>query len=270
VSGFAVEAGARPARPSFWKLLWAVLAGYLGASLSLGLLALGLAALGLLPQPFRRPGPFPVTGAWSLDADLVVAVASVLVAAWWIRMMVADETGTPVSFGVVALVVAGTGFAPFLALRPVALTGLAALPLTAWLVGRFAVGRELPLPRPSWRVWASAAVLGALVFASYRVYHPLSSPGGGSGVGRKGREFRVFDIRNSGFANLTILRVDGGVLGDWLSAPSRLPHTLRSHSGTSVFVRGSTCLPRTVEVTFSVLGRTSTQQFAVAPSACRG
>jgi hypothetical protein len=270
MSGFAAEARAQPARPTFWKLFWAVLLGYIAAYATLLLLALGLAELGLLPRPFHRPGPFPVTGAWSLDADLVAAVAIVLVAAWWIRLMVADEAKTPVSFGVVAVVVAATGFAPFLALRPVALSGVVALPLTTWLVRRYAVDRELPLPRPSWRVWAGPVVVGLLVFASYRVYHPLSSPGGGSGVGRKGREFRVLDIRNPGFADLTILRVDGGVLGDFLSAPSRLPHTLRSHSGTSLFVRGSTCLPRTVEVTFSVLGRTSTQQFAVAPDECSG
>jgi len=149
-----MEAPAQPARPTFWRLLWAVLLGYVGAFLTLGILALGFAELGLLPQPFRRPGPFVVTGAWSLDADLVVAVAIVLVAAWWIRMMVVDETEAPVSFGVVALVVAATGFAPFLALRPVALTGFVALPLTTWLVRRYAVDRVLPLPRPSWRVSA--------------------------------------------------------------------------------------------------------------------
>jgi hypothetical protein len=264
VSGFAVEARARPARPTFWKLLWAVLWGYVGAALTLGVLALGLAGLGLLPRPFWRPGPFPVTGAWSLDADLVVAATIVLVAAWWIRGMVATETDEPVSCGVVAAVVAATGFAPYLARRPVALTGVVALPLTTWLVRRFAVGRVLPLPRPSWRVSAALAVAGLLVFASYRVYHPLDSFGAGSGG-----KVSVFDVHNSGFADLTILHVEGGVLsndGPW--APARLPYTVHARSGTDVFVRASPCRSRTVTVTFSVLGRTSTQQFAVSPSDC--
>lgn len=263
MSGFAVEARAQPARPTFWKLFWAVLLGYIAAYATLLLLALGLAELGLLPRPFTGLIP-SVTGAWSLDADLVAAVAIVLVAAWWIRLMVADEAKTPVSFGIVAVVVAATGFAPFLALRPVALSGVVALPLTTWLVRRFAVGRVLPLPRPSWRVSAALAVAGLLVFASYRVYHPLDSFGAGSGG-----KVSVFDVHNSGFADLTILHVEGGVLSnEGLWAPARLPYTVHARSGTDVFVRAPTCRSRTVTVTFSVLGRASTQQFAVSPSDC--
>lgn len=265
-----MEAPARPARPTFWRVLWDVLLGYIAASLTLGLLAVGLSALGLLPRPFKRPGPFAVDGAWSLDADLVAALAIVLVAAWWIQRMVADETDLPVSFGVVALVVAVTGFAPFLALRPVALTGVVALPLTAWLVRRFAVGRVLPWPSPSWRVWAAAALVGLLVFASYCVYHPLNSFGAGVGGG-SGGAFRVIAVHNAGFADLTIEHVEGGILAnDWLSNPAHLPYTVRARSGTSVFVRGSTCRPRTVTITFAVLGRTSTQAFAIPPSGCGG
>lgn len=256
-------------RPTFWRLLWAVLLGYIGASLTLGLVALGFDALGLLPRPFLRPGPFPVTGAWSLDADVLAALAIVLVAAWWIRGTVADATDAPVSFGVVALVVAGTGFAPYLALRPVALTGLLALPLTTWLVRRYAVGRTLPLPQPSWRVWAALAVAGLLVFASYRLYHPLNSVGGGVGGGARG-SFRVVDVHNSGFADLTILRVEDGFLGrEGPVTPVRLPYTIRARSSAEVFVRGATCPARTVTLTFSVLGRTSSQRLGVAPAECR-
>ena len=144
-----------------------------------------------------------------------------------------------------------------------------ALPLTTWLVRRYAVDRVLPLPRPSWRVSAGVALVGLLVFASYRVYHPLNSPGGGEGVGSGGK-FRIIDLHNSRFADLTILHVDGGVLGTFLSTPVRLPYTVRARDGASVFVRGSTCRPGTVSITFSVLGRTSTQQFAVSPDECRG
>lgn len=265
-----MEARAKPARPGFLRLLWAVLLGYLGASLSLGLLAVGLDAVGLLPRPYLRPGPFTVTGAWSLDADLVAALAVVLVAAWWIRWLVADATHETVSFGVVALVVAVTGFAPYLALRPVALTGLVALPLTTWLVRRYAVDRTLPLPQPSWRVWAAVAFAGLLIFASYRIFHPLNSFGSSVGGG-SGGSFRVFELRNSGFADLTVLRVGGdGVLsndGPW-TRQVRLPYTMRAHSSTNVFVRGPVCRSRTVAVTYSVLGRTSSQQFTVPGDGC--
>jgi hypothetical protein len=268
MSGFALEARAQPAGPTFWRVLWAVLLGYIGAAVTLGALSLGLSALGLLPRPFMRPGPFAVTGAWSLDADLVAAATIVLVAAWWIRGMVSTETDEPVSFGVVALVVAATGFAPYLALRPVALTGVVALPLTTWLVRRYAVGRVLPLPRLSWRVWTAAALAGLLVFGSYCVYHPLTSLGAGVGDGSQG-SFRVLDLHNSGFANLTILHVEGGVLAsDWPSSPARLPYTLHARKGTNLFVRGS-CRSATVSVRFAVLGRDSTQQFAVSPNDCR-
>lgn len=270
MSGLAVEAQARPAQPGFLRLLWAVLLGYLGAALSLGILALALDAAGLLPRPYLRPGPFAVTGAWSLDADLVAALAVILVAAWWIRRMAADATHTPVSFAVVALVVAVTGFAPYLELRPVALTGLIALPLTTWLVRRYAVGRTLPLPQPSWRVGAGLAVAGLLVFASYRIYHPLNTYGAGVGGGRGG-SFRVLSLRNAGFADLTILSVGDGVLSDDipLNRRVRLPHTVRARSSADVFVRGPVCRSRTVSVTYSVLGRTSTQQFAVPGEWCR-
>lgn len=264
-----MEARAQPARPTFWRLLWDVLLGYICASLTLGVLALGLAAIGLLPRPFRQPGPFAVSGAWSLDADLAAAAAIVLIAAWWIHRLVAGDTDLPVSFGVVAVVVAVTGFAPYLALRPVALSGLVALPLTTWLVGRYAVGTELPLPRPPRRVSAAAALVGLVVFASYCVYHPLSSLGGGVGSGQGGT-FRVVDLHNSGFATLTIVKVEGGVLAnDWPGSPARLPFVLHGRSGTNVFVRGSTCARRSVTITFSVLGRTSTEGFSVPRSECR-
>jgi hypothetical protein len=73
----------------------------------------------------------------------------------------------------------------------------------------------------------------------------------------------------SGFADLTILQVEGGVLGnEGLRAPARLPYILPVGSGTSVFVRDATRSSRAVAVTFSMPGRTSTQQFAVRASEC--
>jgi hypothetical protein len=266
VSGLTLDALAGAERPSFLRLLWAVLLGYIGAALTLGIAAIALEVLGLLPRPFLHPGPFPVSGPWSLDADVVVAVVIVLVAAGWIRGMVADTTDMPVSFGVVALAVAVTGYAPYLALRPLALTGFLALPATTWLVRHYAVDRPPLLPRPSWRLCVALGVAGLLVFSSYRVYHPLSSPGTGVGSGSDGN-FRVLVLNNSGFADLTIVRLQGGSLGEpW--ARLRLPYSFRSRSSAEVFVAGPTCRARTVAVTYSVLGRTSTQQFPLDPQEC--
>jgi hypothetical protein len=266
MSGLVVDARAGEERPPFLRMLWAVLLGYIGASLTLGVAAIALEALGLLPRPYLRPGPFTVTGAWSLDADVVTALAIVLVAAWWIRGTVSAWTDRPVSFGTVAVVVAVTGFAPYLALRPVALTGFLALLATTWLLRRYALDRSLSLPRPSWRVWVALGVTGLLVFGSYRVYHPLSSPGTGVGSGSDG-SFRVLELDNSGFADLTIVHVAGGALGEpWAS--KRLPYHFRSRSSAEVYVAGPTCGSRTVAVTYSVLGRTSTQQFPLRPEEC--
>ena len=266
MSGLVLDARAGAERPSFLRLLWAVLLGYIGASLTLGVTAIGLDAVGLLPRPYLRPGPFALTGAWSLDADVVAAVAVVLVAAWWIRGTVANATDECVSFGVVALAVTVTGFAPYLALRPVALTGILALPATTWLVRRYAVDRVTSLPQPSWHFWLAVVVAGLLVFGSYRLYHPLSSPGIGVGSGSDG-SFRILELNNSGFADLTIVRVEGGALGEpW--ARERLPYDFRSRSSAEVYVAGPSCRSRTVAITYSVLGRTSTQQFPLRPEEC--
>lgn len=266
MSSVVVERPAERSEPGFLRVLWWVLVGYLGATVTLGLLALALEALGLLPRPYLHYGPFPVSGPWSFDADLVAAATVVLVAAWWIRSVVAGVTGAPVSFPVVAAIVAVTGYAPFLALRPIAISGVLALPATTWLVRRYAVGRTLPFPRPSWRMWAGFAAIGLLVFGSYGVYHPLISPGTGVGGGSSG-PFRVLTLENSGFADLGIVRVEGGALGaPWTQA--RAQQVVRARSSTEVFIIGPTCRTRVVAVTYTVLGRTTTQRFEVRPEGC--
>jgi hypothetical protein len=259
MSGVVLDVSVAPAQePSFFGLLWSVLIGYVAASFTGFVLALPLLVLGWIPRPFARPGPFPVDGAWSFDADLVAAAAVVLFASWWIRRLIADKVRRPVSFGVVAFAVAATGYAPFLALRPAALSGVIALPATTWIIRRYAIGTTLPFPRPSWRFWAVLAVVSVAVFGSFQVYHPLSATGGGS---------RTVILDNSGWANLTILRVDGGYVGaDW--ARKKLPYTVRARSKVWVSAFGTSCPSGPIEITFSVLGRTSTQTFTVPANLC--
>ncbi len=264
MSGVALDVPVTPAQPSFLRLLWKVLLGYFYASLSLGVLYVGLAGLGLFPRPMARPGPFPVVGVWSLDADLAVATAVVLVAAWFISATVADAAREPVSFGVVAVVVAATGYAPYLALRPAPLAGVVALPVATWLIRRYAVGRTLPFGRPSWRVWGALAIIGFAVFASYQVYHPLVAEGGGGG--EKGFAGLV-DLWNPGWTDLTIVRVDGGFAGEpW--DRKRLPYTVGARDHFSVSSSDTHCPSKPMVITFSVLGRTSTQSFIVPANLC--
>jgi hypothetical protein len=264
VSGVALDSPAFPARPSFLRLLWAVLLGYISAALVLLIPYVALYLVGLMPRPFAHPGPFPVDGAWSFDADLFAATAVVLVASWCIRSTVIDVVHAPVSLGVVVVAIAVTGYAPFLALRPAALSGVIALPATTWIVRRYAIDRTLPFPRPSRRIWAALAVLGFVVFGSYQAYHPLTATGGGGGPGTT-----IIDLQNSGWADLTIVRVKGGFVGDpppWVRPPA-LPYTVGARGQFQVSVPGGKC-PSPVEITFSVLGRASTQRFALPPGLC--
>src|SRR5439155_18988715 len=132
--------------------------------------------------------------------------------------------------GVVAVVVAVTGYAPFLALRPAALSGVITLPATTWLIRRYAVGTTLPFGRRSWRVWTVLAIVGVAVFGSYQVYHPLVAEGGGGGAaGFAG----LVDLWNPSLADLTILHVNGGFVGNpW--DHRTLPYTVRARGHVSV------------------------------------
>jgi hypothetical protein len=264
MSGIALDVPAIQAQPSFFRLLWRVLLAYFCAAVTLGALYVPLYFLGLFPRPLAHPGPFPMDGAWSLDADLVAAAVVVLVAAWWIRSLLEDVVQGPVSFGIVALAVALTGYAPFLTLRPAALSGVIALPATTWIVRRYAVGTTLPFPRPSLRAWLVLALVGVLVFGSYQVYHPLVAEGGGGGGGGSAGSV---DLWNPGWADLTILRVDGGFVGDpWNRR--KLPYAVGARGHVSVSAFGSRCPSNPIMITFAVLGRTSTQSFIVPANLC--
>ncbi len=273
MSGVALDVPVVSTQPrSFLRLLWAVLLGYIGASITLFVLALPLYGLAWLPRPFAHPGPFPVDGAWSLDADLVVTIVVVLYAALWIRSMVRDAVRGPVSFGVVALAVGLTGYAPFLALRPAALSGVIALPASTWIIRRYAIGTDLRFPRPSGRVWLALGLLGFAVLGSYRIYHPLTETGGyssGTYLAGKRVSYREVTLKNSDWADMTILRIDGGRLrtnNDFWEAPTgTLPYTLHSRGEIEVDAVGTPCFPRDVIITFSVLGRTGNQRFTFGP-----
>lgn len=251
-----------PNQRSFVRLLGAVLLGYIGALITLGLAAIPLLFLWVLPRPWVRPGPFPIDGAWSLGADIVIAALVVLVTAWWIRRVVERAVRGHVSFGVVALAVAVTGYVPSLVLPPSALLplGLGALLATTWAVRRYAIGTAPLLPKLSWRVCVALGLIGFAVLGSYRVYHPLTAGGLWTAD---------FNLTNSDWANVTILRVKGGSIGtaEGRARSLKLPYTLGWRRQIGVYINGRPCVPYDVVITYSVLGLTTTQRFGVTPDA---
>jgi hypothetical protein len=205
--------------------------------------------------------PVPIDGAWSLAADIVVAALVVLVTAWWIRKMVERAVRGPVSIGVVALTFLLVGYVPFLFLSPGALFlwGVVALVATTWAVRRYAIGRE-PLPQLSWRVGVALGVVGFAVLGSYRVYHPLTAGGLWTAD---------FNLTNSNWSDLTILRVKGGSIAtaQGRARSLKLPYTLGWRRQVGVDINGRPCVPYDVVITYSVLGLTTTQRFRVTPDA---
>lgn len=269
MSGVALDVPVGSPRPrSFLRLLWAVVAGaFLASMASLGL-GLALHAIGWLPlRSLYPPSPFPVDGVWSVAADVVVVATYVLVSAWLIRMQVVFAVGNDVSFGVIVLTVAVVAYVPALVVTdvPPLVALIVTLLLMTWVIRRFAIGRSLPSRGPSRHGWLALGVLAVGVFASYVVYHPLMQAD--SGGGAFDNHLREVTVRNSGWANVTILRVTGGGIGkpdEWPS-PYKLPHTVHSHGEIGFWVKGLACKPRVVAVTLSVLGRTTTQHVSVQP-----
>lgn len=253
MSGVVLDVSADPSSPSFVRVLWRVMLGYVCAAVTLAVLYLPLYQLGFAPGPPVRPGPFPLDGAWSLGADLVVAAMIVLAAAWWIRVLIADLVRAPVSFGVVALAVAVTGYAPFLAFRPAPLVVIITWPVTALIVRQYAIVRTLPFRKPSRLVWIMLALAGVVVFGSYRIYHPLVLlwPEGDGSI----------EVRNRGWTDVTITHVKGGYIGSgWSDPHEKLPYTVPAHSHVVVWDTGPSC-DNVVKLTFSVLGKISTESF---------
>jgi len=264
MSGVALDAPAGFTGPSFVRVLWRVLFGYVCAAITFALLYLGLYKLGFPPGPPLRPGLAPLNDAWGLGADLVMAAMVVLVAAWWVRVLVADAVQAPVSFGVVVVAVAVTFYAPFLAFRPAPLIFVVTWPVTTLVVRYYAIGRALPFPKVTRRLWIVLALAGVVVLGSYRVYHPVVGSDGGDGT---------IEFQNRGWADLTITRVKGGHIGSgWPDSPEKLPYTVRARSHVLGWSTGPSC-DSVVTITFSVLGQTATQSFAVSDAqsvACGG
>lgn len=249
------------------RVFWSVLLGYIVALAALGLSWFVLMASGFLDSPkgleIARPGPFPVTDAWDLAADLAVGVLVVLVTAWCLRGIVRKALKRTVSLPIVFAVVALTGYAPFLAIRPVELSGVVALPVTVWAVRRFAVDSELSL-HVSRRLGLSLAIAALALVLSYAAFHPLTGASmcAGSGGGRP--EFRCLNLTNSGLAHLKILSIEGAPLGtnDSFFGPGlRAPATLGARGQGKAYVLGPACESRTITVTYRVLGRTESKPF---------
>ncbi len=253
---------------SFWRILLAVVLGVIGAGITRSLIALVLVNQGFLSaRPLSRLAPFPVDGVWSLAADVVVFAFVVLYTAWWIRRLVEGAVRGHVSLGVVALAVVVAGYVPGLILRPPLLAAVVSVLAMTWIIRRYAIGTTLPFPKPSWRVWLALAFVGLAFVGSYRVYQPLTGSDDVTNASTLGygKQFREITLKNAGWANLTIVRVDGGWVGrfEGLIAPVKLPYTVPSRGRVPIYVVGRVCAPRDVTVTFSVLGRTSSQRFPV-------
>jgi hypothetical protein len=248
---------------SFGRILLAVVLGYVGAVITFGLAALPLLFLWAMPRPWVWPGPFPIDGVWSLAADIVVAALIVLVTAWWIRRMVESAVRGHVSLAVVALPVAVFGCIPVLVAPAGFLSSVIIAPLvTTWVVRRYAVDPESRLPKLSWRVCVALAVVGFVVLGSYRVYHPLVTAG-------LPADPADFTLKNSDWANMTILRVDGGVIkpAEGRIHRLKLPYALRGRRDIGVYSNGRPCVRHEVVITYSVLGVTSTQRFSLTSDA---
>lgn len=263
-------------------------------------------------------GPYAADGAWSLFANATVAFTVLAVAAWAVTRVLSDRLLEPVSLPLVFVVLTVTGYAPFLALEGrFRLSGIVALLAAAALIRWQAVGntratravdgvRERLVEKGLWRwvvraagaVWAVAAV----VAAAYGLMHPLTGgyavdyePSNYSYVRTGGQQFYVFrgplgsdarytmDMRNAGFAGVTLLSVDvpegsGFTLAGFslAASPNAAPSSREVDGRESVWLnlrlklaacegRGFSVL-RNVLVRYRILGRVESQRVALEPS----
>jgi hypothetical protein len=250
----AVSEAPSSLRPGWWPVIVGVFLGYLWSLIVLGAAALILTeGLGVIPWSSGAtsdgssplPGPFEPDGAWSLFANGVIAVTVVAAAAALVTRVVSKRVGERVSLALVFIVLAVTGYAPFLYLEGrFRLSGVAGLLVAAALIRWFAVGDgaavrfvgaagdrfRLSQPRTRRLLVVVASVAwsaSAGVAVAYGLTHPLGS---GAAVDYSpshyrmrtigGEEYYLYrgplgtpasyavDVRNVGFADLTVEGVE--------------------------------------------------------------
>ncbi len=296
-----------------------VLAAFVLFALALAAVLLGLADWnGGVPSESALRGPYAADGAWSVAANAAVAFTVVAVAAWAVTRVLVDRVHERVSLPLVLAALAVTGYAPYLALEGrLRLSGVVGLLVAAALIRWQAVGetpvalalataRACLVEKGLWRgivlTGAAAWAAAAAVAAAYGLLHPLSggyavdyAPSNYSYSRSGGEQVYVFrgppgteapytiDIRNAGFAGLTVLAVDvpagsGFTLSGFTLADS--PHT--TPAGRAVDGRDSVFLGldlrlagcegaglsvlRDVRVHYRVLGRSESQRVALEPA----
>ena len=273
----------RPPRPSWRATLWAAFLGWFFAFVAIAALGMAAAALGLMSRPDGsglRDWPYPEAGRASLAANAVVWTWILALTALLIRWLLAPAVRRPVSAVAIFVVLALTGFAPFLPRGLLDAPWLVALLVTAALL-RLAHGYEpSSVPR---RVTIVAWAVG-LALLAVPVIHAVSHPlwPGTSIFSDQAPNTTTFSLRNAGSADVELeavslrapgsldslnkglaVRVDGHPPAPpgapaLLDSP-RLPFTLQGRSDAFVQLRlrtlcGTGTLPVSATVAYRVRG----------------
>jgi hypothetical protein len=290
VSSIAQEARPdlfRPRLPSWGTALAAAFLGWSIAVLFFGAIVVLVDALGLIGSvegTGLRDWPFPAAGWEGVAANTVVWLWILALTALFIRGMLADRVGRPVSALPIFAVLVITGFAPLLPHGLIDAPWPVALLVTATLL-RYVP--ELRVHVLSKRQTARLLVVGALflaVPAAHALRHPLwpgssvvpPSPGATTvsleNAGIAAVELQRVSLRTPGMlVRLEDVRVDRHPpLGGTFESP-RLPFTIepRSEAFVQIRHRGLDCgvMPATVSVRYRVNGAARTMSVPLTISA---
>jgi hypothetical protein len=180
--------------------------GWFIAWFAVAALALGASQLGLLERPQGRglrDWPYPEAGLASLVANAIVWVSILAVTALLIRGLFADRSQRRVSALPIFVVLAVTGFAPFLPRGLLDLPWAISLLATAALVRLVPECSPPPIPARVTALLLLPASLLLLVPVLHAVRHPLWL---GSDVifdpPKRGKA--TISLRNSGFAQIKL------------------------------------------------------------------
>jgi hypothetical protein len=265
----------RPPLPSWGTAMTAAFLGWLIATCSLGAFLVLVEALGLLGRVEGtgiRDWPFPAAGWAGVAANTVVWLWILALTALFVRGMLADRVGRPVSALPIFAVLVITGFAPLVP------RGLFDVPWPVAFLGTAALLRYVPELRVrvlSKRQTARLLAVGALflaVPAAHALRHPLwpgtsvmpSSPGTTSlsleNTGFADVELEGVSLRSPGMVlRLEDVRVDRRPLFEHGGPESaRLPFTIEPRSEAFVQLRhrglGCGVMPATASVLYRVNG----------------